>query len=197
MVAKDRPKSQQTRKRIIRAAARIVAREGYPKASVAKIATEAGIAHGSFYYYFARREDLFRELLPALGEEMIQFISERVEQVEWGLERELAGFKAYFEFMAIRPEFYRVFTEAQVFVPEAYTKHFRNVMNNYVRALEHQRESGYLTVGNGELEVLAYALTGIRNYITQLIFSANSPRQIPPSAFDLYRRVLAEGVFKQ
>src|SRR5438105_8841809 len=100
--AKATPKSEQTRRRILAAAARLVGREGYDKASITRIAREAGVATGLFYYYFPNREALLDQLLPPLGKEMIAFIAERVGPLELGLEREIASFVAYFEFLKLK-----------------------------------------------------------------------------------------------
>jgi len=50
--------SRETRKRIIEAAARVLARDGYAETSVKDIAAEAGIAPGLVHYYFKTKEEL-------------------------------------------------------------------------------------------------------------------------------------------
>ena len=50
--------SEETRKRIVEAAARVLARDGYAATSVKDIAAEAGVAPGRVHYYFKTKEDL-------------------------------------------------------------------------------------------------------------------------------------------
>src|SRR5215470_10120940 len=50
--------SEETRKRIVEAAARVLARDGYAATSVKDIAAEAGIAPGLVHYYFKTKEEL-------------------------------------------------------------------------------------------------------------------------------------------
>jgi AcrR family transcriptional regulator len=191
-------KSDMTRRRFLEAAAKVVAREGYPKTSIAKITDEAGMASGSFYYYFRNREELLDQLLPALGKELVAFIIERVGGMAWGLEREVAGFQAYFDFLRVRPEFYRVFTEAQVYVPAAYKTHLQWIIDNYVHALRRQRDRGGLAIAESDLIGLAYTLTGIRNYATQMLLDSNAPgRPTESECIALYRRVLVGGLFEK
>ena len=45
------------------AARRVFERDGYFGARVADITAEAGVAHGSFYTYFASRQDVFVAVL--------------------------------------------------------------------------------------------------------------------------------------
>jgi AcrR family transcriptional regulator len=53
---------QQTRSDLLAAAARVFARRGYDRASVAEIARAAGYSHGAVYSNFADKEDLFLAL---------------------------------------------------------------------------------------------------------------------------------------
>jgi AcrR family transcriptional regulator len=50
--------SEETRKRIIEAAVRVLARDGYAATSVKDIAAEAGVAPGLVHYYFKTKEEL-------------------------------------------------------------------------------------------------------------------------------------------
>jgi len=55
-------KAQQTRARIIAAADRLIKERGFDAVNVADITDEAGVAKGSFYSYFQRKEDIFSEI---------------------------------------------------------------------------------------------------------------------------------------
>lgn len=196
MDTKVRPKSEQTRLRILEAAAAVVGRIGYDKASVAEITREAGLSTGLFYYYFPNREDLLNQLLPSLGEEMIEFIATRVRPLAMGIEREVAGFVAYFDFLAIQPAFYRVLHEAPVYVPAAYERHFERIVNNYVLALKQQKKAGFISAPEADLLAIAYSLIGIRESLTQL-FARIDPalRSRPRNFVRIYRGFLTNGIF--
>ncbi|TWT15213.1 TetR/AcrR family transcriptional regulator [Reyranella sp. CPCC 100927] len=56
-------KSEATRRRILDAAARVFAQNGYADTRLSDIATEADTFAGSIYYYFESREDLVEEVL--------------------------------------------------------------------------------------------------------------------------------------
>ena len=61
-------KSLEKRQRILDAAARALAEDGYAEAKLSDIAREAGTHAGSLYYYFPSRTDLMKEvLLTAVG----------------------------------------------------------------------------------------------------------------------------------
>lgn len=188
-------KSQITRQRIVDAAARVVAEVGYPKASINRITQEAGMASGLFYYYFSSKDDLLNQVLPNLGQQMIDFIAERVRHMETGREREIRSFIAYFDFLRMHPEFYRLFSEAEVYSTVAYEAHNSLIMTNYIRWLRRQQAAGCLTIGPEDCEPLAYSLIGVRTSLTKLIFrSGDSRRELPASHIELYRRLL-DGIF--
>lgn len=197
MSAKSTPKSEATREKLLKAAAKIVGALGYEKASVAKIAEEAGIASGGVYYYYESRRHIFDELLPYLGRQMVAFVAIRVKHLPWGIEHEVEAFKAYLEFLALNPEFYRIFSEAQVYATEAYQKNFRATLLDFEIALNVQRQKGFLKVDPEDVQVVTYFLTGIRNYVSQLYIDGGGQTGFSiDRAARIYRKLLLEGLFK-
>jgi AcrR family transcriptional regulator len=73
--SRHQERSEATRARLIRAAEKIFARDGFEAAKLEEIAAEAGYTRGAFYANFASKEDLFFALLE--GE-----ISSRIHSVE-------------------------------------------------------------------------------------------------------------------
>lgn len=192
-----RKKSELTRERLILAAAKVVGRVGYDKASSSRIAEEAGIAAGGLYYHFENRQALLDEVLPTLGKHMVAHVVARIQNMPWGLDREVAGFKAYLEYLADNPEFYRVFTEARVYAPAAYARNFAATLRDFEGALRAQRRKGFLKVREKDLPLAAHFLTGIRNYVSQMYFDANPPTSMKiDDAANLYRQLLSEGLFR-
>ena len=194
--AAPRRKSDATRERLIRAAAKVVGRVGYDRASSARIAEEAGIAAGGLYYHFDNRQALLDELLPTLGQQMLGYVVSSIQDLPWGLEREVASFRAYLEYLAQNPEFYRVFSEARVYAPGAYARNFEATLRDFEQALRAQRRKGFLKVREQDLTLAAHFLTGIRNYVSQMYLDASPPQSVrTEDAVRLYRQLLSEGVF--
>ena len=63
-------RGRRTRAALVHAAARVFARDGFLDARIVDIATEAGVAIGSFYTYFPSKEVLFREVVDELLDEL-------------------------------------------------------------------------------------------------------------------------------
>src|SRR6185503_2921760 len=59
-------KSARTRERLVEAAKEIFEKDGFLDARISDIAARAGQSHGSFYYYFDSKEEIFREVAAAV-----------------------------------------------------------------------------------------------------------------------------------
>ncbi len=71
-----RPRGERTRQRLLDAGAKVLPARGYHDARVDDIVSVAGVSHGSFYRYFANKDDFFRALAEAASARMIELLSE-------------------------------------------------------------------------------------------------------------------------
>ena len=186
----------ETRRRLIDAAASVVGADGYANASVARITALAEIAQGTFYNYFASQQDLFDQLLPELGTELIEFIRERIASESGSFKREEIGFRAFFDFLAERPEFYRILNEAETFAPKAYHDHMQNMVEGYMRALTRSHAKGELPdYERRELEVIIYTMLAARNYLSyRYLFRDGRPRRLPAWVDRAYMKLMTGGM---
>jgi AcrR family transcriptional regulator len=63
-------KSARTRERLVEAAKEVFEESGFLDARISDIAARAGQSHGSFYYYFDSKEEIFREVAAAVDERL-------------------------------------------------------------------------------------------------------------------------------
>jgi AcrR family transcriptional regulator len=159
-------KADMIRNDLFHAAAKVVGEQGYLNAMILMITQKARVANGTFYNYFESRQDLFDQLLPGLGREMLQFIAERSATGANEFEREAQRFAAFFEYLRKYPEFYRILYEAEVFAPTAFDAHTAQVTKGYVGLLRKALNAGEITgYSSKEVDVLALILMGARYYI--------------------------------
>lgn len=190
-----------TRAALLQAAARIVGEEGYAGATVARITRMAGVAQGTFYNHFPTRQALLEELLPALGQDLVDHIARQAQGIDDPLAREEQHFRAFFTFLHDRPEFYRVLHEAEHFAPAAYWTHHEKVQRGYVRWLRGLQDRGLLGAVYDEAELIATAqfLMGARDYIAMLYKQkdATAAAPVPEAVVRAYMRLLRGHLFRQ
>jgi AcrR family transcriptional regulator len=69
-------KGVRTRERLVEAAKEIFEENGFLEARISDIAERAGQSHGSFYYYFDSKEEVFREVALAVDERLFAPLDE-------------------------------------------------------------------------------------------------------------------------
>ena len=77
-------KKEQTRERILRAAARAIRRHGYEGVGVADVMNEAGLTHGGFYAHFDSRDALLAAAVGQAGAESTENLNRAVAAAKPG-----------------------------------------------------------------------------------------------------------------
>jgi AcrR family transcriptional regulator len=99
-----RTQGRRTRKRLLDAATVVLSDKGYHATRVDDIVRRARTSHGTFYLYFANKEDLFRALAVQCADEMTALAAdlgpvpsgpEGVEELRSWLRRFLASYRRY------------------------------------------------------------------------------------------------------
>ena len=184
------------KRRLFEAAVTLVGANGYSAATVLQITKLADVAQGTFYNYYPSRQDLLDQLLPKLGQEMLEHIRGKLRGLTDPLELESARFKAFFDYLSETPQFMRILYEAQLFAPAGYTKHMQNVTDNYIRALD----KGGLgeRFSPEELNVLTSIMMGARSYLSYAFaYDGDEVRQPPEYVFSAYDKLIRHGLFGQ
>ena len=83
---KTASKKEQTRERILRAAARAIRKHGYEGVGIAEVMKEAGLTHGGFYAHFASRDALLAAAAEQAGLESAQALSGALAKAKSGEE---------------------------------------------------------------------------------------------------------------
>jgi AcrR family transcriptional regulator len=190
-------RNEDVKRRLFLAAAKIVGRDGYAEASVARITAKAGVAQGTFYNHFANRQALLDELLPAIGRRMLEFIEDRVNGAADERARELERFRAFFDFLREVPEFPRILNEAEFFAPAGHAQHFAVIVAGYLRILKRARAADSVRdFSDAELEVLVHILLGARGYLgRRYAYHGKRVREVPEHVFTAYDKLLTSGLF--
>lgn len=192
-------KTEATQHALFDAAVKVIGKSGYVDASIARITQAADVAQGTFYNYFTTQQDLFDQLLPMIGQRLIERIREKRSEHASSIDRERVRFEAFFEFLLDVPEFYRLLTEAETFAPDAHRAHTANMAAGYVRTLRRLHAEGNLKdFTDQEFEPIAYMLIGMRHYVAmRYSYSPDSVHHLPSWISDAYIKLLKGGLFTE
>lgn len=97
-----------TRSAILSAAERVFAEVGYAAARLEDVAQVVGIRRPSIVYYFPGKQQLYDEVEADIFTAMHQFVTERMQDARTPLERLLALFDAWLDFLVQRPTAARI-----------------------------------------------------------------------------------------
>jgi AcrR family transcriptional regulator len=137
-----------TRTRLLEAAEEVFTELGYHEASIVKIAGAAGVAPGTFYLYFAGKQEIFDELVEDLNRRVRQAMADAASRGQTRTEAERLGFEAFFRFTAEHPGLYRVIRQAEFVSPRALRLHYQRIVAGYVRGLQDAMERGEIATGD-------------------------------------------------
>ena len=177
-----------TRARLLEAAERIFAEVGYHEASIVKITEAAGVAQGTFYLYFAGKQQVFDELVRDLNHRVRLAMKDASSRGQTRLEAELLGFQAYFAFTAEHPALYRIIRQAEFVSPAMLRYHYERLSEGYVEALREAVASG--EVGAIDPEVVAWALMGAGELIGMRWILWEGAAQMPQEVLNELVRIV-------
>jgi len=187
-------KAQLTYRNLMAAAAGIVGEFGYAATTIAKVTGAAGVAHGTFYNYFEDRQGLFDALLPFVGRQMTDRITDDLKESGTGIEREITRFQSYCDYLKDNPGFYRVLYEAEVFAPKAHDEHIKRLSDGYCRVLKRAMQAGDISkMSDEKLQATVSILLGARAYIAMQYKSSG---EIPQMAIQAYSDLIRDGLFR-
>jgi AcrR family transcriptional regulator len=97
------PKWRRTRAELVRAARRILAEKGPDAASIAGIASEAGVTRGTFYNYFRTKDEAIEAAVADLVDEFGDLIATAHASIDDPAERFATGMRYFLRHAAVDP----------------------------------------------------------------------------------------------
>jgi AcrR family transcriptional regulator len=172
----------ETRRRLLDASERVFGELGFYDASIVKITEAAGVAQGTFYLYFASKQEIFEELVRDLNARVRHAMQEAASLGGERIEAERLGFRGYFQFTSEHPALYRVIRQAEFVSPETLQYHYAKITEGYVDGLREAMARGEITAGDPE--VIAWALMAVGEMLGMRWLLWNGTTEMPPAVLD-------------
>lgn len=156
-------RGERTRRALLSAAAQEFGEKGFHEGSISGITRRAGCALGSFYTYFASKDDIFRALVNDMSGQVRDYVSPRIAAARDGVEAERIGLLSFLEFARAHKEIYRIIDEAEFVDQAAYRAHYENTAARMTVRLSKAAERG--EIAPDVEEVHAWAIMGMNVFL--------------------------------
>jgi len=186
----ERPPAQ----RLLTAAEELFGERSYHRTTVADICARAGMATGSFYSYYESKAEVFAAVVRAINTDLRRAMKTALEHTDGGQRnRERASFRAYFDMLSTRPWIDRIVRESEFVDPGLFREYYEHLARGYargVRAAQMDRDID----ARYDPEVIAYAYTGIGNFVGMRWAEWTAGGRVPEDVLDDVLELLGRGL---
>lgn len=130
------------KERLLTAATKIFAREGYKDASVDDIVKSAAVAKGTFYYYFKSKDDLFLALIGTGTEKLSEQMLSESNKYSDPIEKVRAIMISQYDFFAKNEDLCRVLLSEIWRFESKWKQKYQIKRNQYIKAMKLAIEFG-------------------------------------------------------
>ncbi len=164
MVYRTTPKMQKrkaTRRRgLLDVATRLFGRHGYHGTTVPMVVAESGSSTGSFYNYFANKEDLFAQVLVSVGERLSAELNQAIAEADEPIGQMRAAVERLFLFLARSPAEARILLVESSGLGGRLAALQREILSSHARSVERAISSVSARPSPGDPAVLARCWVG-------------------------------------
>ena len=189
-----RPDERPPAQRLLTAAEELFGQRSYHQTTVADICATAGMATGSFYSYYESKAEIFAAVVRAINTDLRRAMKAALEHTEGGQRnRERASFRAYFDMLSTRPWIDRIVRESEFVDPGLFREYYEHLARGYargVRAAQMDRDID----ARYDPEVIAYAYTGIGNFVGMRWAEWTAGGRVPEDVLDDVLELLGRGL---
>ena len=190
MTTDERPPAQ----RLLAAAEELFGERSYTRTAVADICARAGMATGSFYAYYGSKAEIFAAVVRGINADLRNAMKAALEKTDGGQRtRERECFRVYFEMVSKRPWMDRIVRESEFVAPGLFREYYEHLARGYGRGVRAAQLAGEVDT-RYDPEVVAYAYTGIGNFIGMRWAEWTAGGQVPEDVLDDVLELLGRGL---
>jgi len=156
-------RGRRTLRRLLDAAAEEFGEKGFHEGSISGITRRAGVALGSFYTYFASKDEIFRALVKDLSRQ----VGEEARKAQTGdldaLSAERVALEAFLRFASEHKEIYRIVDEAEFVDNASFRTHYETTARRILDRLKAGARAGELR--DDLEEAHAWAIMGMNVFL--------------------------------
>jgi AcrR family transcriptional regulator len=150
--------------KIIQVATKVFASDGYENASVDMIVEKAGVAKGTFYYYFKTKDDLFLSMFKTGVEQLSLFMADEAKKYDSPADRIKAIIESQYAFFSENRDLCRMLISEIWQFESKWKQKYTFIRDQYIDPLKKAIEDGQTRkyfVANIEARTAATAIFGM------------------------------------
>ncbi len=152
------------------------------------------MATGSFYSYYESKAAIFAAVVRAINTDLRQAMKAALEHTDGGQRnRERASFRAYFDMLSTRPWIDRIVRESEFVDPGLFREYYEHLARGYARGVRGAQMDRDIDA-RYDPEVIAYAYTGIGNFVGMRWAEWTAGGHVPEDVLDDVLELLARGL---
>jgi AcrR family transcriptional regulator len=152
------------------------------------------MATGSFYSYYGSKSEIFAAVVRAINTDLRQAMRTALDHIEGGQRaRERAAFRAYFDMLSQRPWIDRIVRESEFIDPALFREYYEHLVRGYARGVR-AAQLAYEVDAHYDPEVIAFAYTGIGNFVGMRWADWTAGGRVPDDVLDDVLELLARGL---
>jgi len=156
-------RGRKTRKKLLSAAESLFGARGFHGTSVVDITRAAGVGQGTFYLYFESKEEVFRQLVRHLSQELRRALAKAVAGAANRLDVEELGLREFIRFSAEHRDLYQIVSESQFIDPDLFRWYYERLAKGYSLGLRRAMDAG--EVVENDPETVSYCLMGASHFL--------------------------------
>jgi AcrR family transcriptional regulator len=188
------PAEKPPAQRLLTAAEELFGQRSYHRTTVADICARAGMATGSFYSYYESKAEIFAAVVRAINADLRHAMRAALEHTDGGQRnRERAAFRAYFDMLSTRPWIDRIVRESEFVDPGLFREYYEILTRGYARGVRLAQMDRDIDA-RYDPEVIAYAYTGIGNFVGMRWAEWTAGGRVPEDVLDDVLELLGRGL---
>lgn len=184
-------RGRKTLRKLLDAAAREFAENGFYDASISAITRRAGVALGTFYIYYESKDAIFRALVTDMSERVGAAARDALAPGMDALEIERAALEAFLGFAAENKGLYRIIDEAEFVDPASFHAHYATTAERIEQRLKAAAARGEVRPDISDIH--AWAVMGM-NVFLGLRYGVWDEDRTPESVADTVAELLRDGL---
>ena len=168
------------RRRFLKVATRSFGERGFHRTTVPDVVARSGSSVGSFYMYFANKEDLFAAVLRDVGQRLAEHMNATIQTEADPRQRMRAAVDALFEFLSERPGDARILLIESSGLGDPLEGVRREVLASHTRSVERTLRELQPRVSPKDAPILARCWVGAVHEAVRYWMDLDPTRRPPP-----------------